>query len=59
MRTVFSGDGEVTNILAIKKVPHGLTQQSIKAARAIRFEPALKNGRPVSMWMELQYNFNL
>jgi TonB family protein len=59
LRCVFSKDGQVTNLHAIRKVPHGLTQASIAAARAIRFTPAMKDGQPVSMWMELQYNFNL
>ena len=59
LRAVFSKDGEVTNIKVVSKLPHGLTQRSIDAARAIRFTPAMKDGQPVSMWMELQYNFNL
>jgi len=59
LRAVFSKNGDVTNIHVVRKLPHGLTQQSIKAARAIRFTPAMKDGQPVSMWMELQYNFNL
>jgi len=59
LRAVFSKDGEVTNLHVMSKLPHGLTQQAISAARAIRFTPAMKDGRPVSMWMELQYNFNL
>jgi len=59
LRCVFSKDGDVTNFHIVRKLPHGLTQQSIKAARAIRFTPAMKDGQPVSMFMELQYNFNL
>ena len=58
-RAVFSKSGEVTNLHVVRKLPHGLTQQALKAARAIRFSPAQKDGQPVSMWMELQYNFNL
>jgi len=58
LRCVFSKNGEVTDFHVVRKLPHGLTQQSIKAARAIRFTPAMKDGQPVSMWMELQYNFN-
>ena len=59
LRAVFSKDGEVTGLHVVRKLPHGLTQQGVKAARAIRFTPATKDGQPVSMWMELQYNFNL
>jgi TonB family protein len=59
LRAVFSKDGQVTNIHIVRKLPHGLTQRAVDAARAIRFVPAAKDGQPVSMWMELQYNFNL
>src|SRR2546421_2218651 len=59
LRAVFSKNGEVTNLHVASKLPHGLTQRAIEAASAIRFVPAMKDGQPVSMWMELQYNFNL
>ncbi len=59
IRAVFSASGQVTNISAISKLPDGLTEKAIAAARQIRFVPATKDGRPVSMWMQLEYNFNL
>jgi len=59
LRAVFSAGGQVTNISAVSRLPDGLTEKAIAAARQIRFVPATKDGRPVSMWMELQYNFNL
>jgi TonB family protein len=59
IRCVFSKNGEVTHLHVMRRLPHGLTQRAIDAARSIRFTPATKDGLPVSMWMELQYNFNL
>lgn len=59
IRAVFSSSGQVTNVHAVNSLPDGLTERAIEAARKIRFVPAMKNGHPVSMWMELQYNFNL
>src|SRR5216683_5259469 len=59
LRAVFSSSGSVTNIHAVSGLPDGLTERAIGAARQIRFVPATKDGHPVSMWMELQYNFNL
>ena len=35
------------------------TEKAIAAARKIRFIPAMRNGRPVSVHMQLEYNFNL
>ena len=59
LRAVFSSSGQVTNIHAVSGLPDGLTERAIAAAKNIRFVPASKDGHPVSMWMELQYNFNL
>jgi TonB family protein len=57
LRALFSAEGKVTDIYVIKKLPHGLTGATIKAVRGISFTPAVKDGHPVSMYMELQYNF--
>ncbi len=59
LRVVFSRTGEVTNIRAINPLPFGLTERAIAAARLIRFRPAMKDGRPVNVYMQLEYNFNL
>jgi TonB family protein len=59
LRVVFSRTGEVTNIRAIHALPFGLTEKAIAAARMIRFRPAIKEGRPVNVYMQLEYNFNL
>jgi TonB family protein len=57
LKAVFSSSGKVTNIVIVSGVP-GLTEEAIKAARQITFEPAIKDGRNVAMWMQLEYNFN-
>src|SRR5437016_926343 len=59
LRVVLSSSGEVTNIRAIQSLPAGLTEKAIAAARQIRFIPARRDGHPVSMFMQLEYNFNL
>jgi TonB family protein len=59
LRVVFSRTGAVTNIHAIQALPFGLTERAIAAARLIRFRPATKDGRPVNVHMQLEYNFNL
>ncbi len=59
LRVVFSSSGEVANIQAVKTLPLGLTERAIMAARRIRFVPAIKGGQPVSVHMQLEYNFNL
>lgn len=58
-KCVFSANGSVTNIRTVSGLPHGLTEKAMEAARRIKFLPAVKDGRFVSMWMQLEYNFNL
>jgi len=59
LRAIFSSSGEVNGIKVVKKLPHGLTQKAIAAARQIKFTPASKDGHAVSMYIQLEYNFNL
>jgi len=55
---VFSSEGRVVNIKVLSGLPHGLTEAAIQVAREIKFIPATKDGKPVSSWIQLQYNFN-
>jgi protein TonB len=59
IKAVFRSSGKVTNIVAVVRLPDGLTEQAIDAARRIKFKPAEKDGRPVSTYMQLEYNFRL
>ena len=59
LRVVFASSGDVEQIRAVRSLPFGLTERAIAAARLIRFEPAKRDGRAVSVSMQLEYNFNL
>src|SRR5687768_10093807 len=59
LKAVFASDGKVKHILVVQDLPGGLTEQCIAVAKRIKFIPATLNGYPVSMWMQLEYNFNL
>ena len=59
LRCIFAADGRVRNIIPIQGLRYGLTRKAINAAYQIKFIPATKDGQPVSMWMQLEYNFNL
>lgn len=59
LRCIFTSQGTVTNIRVVKGLPGGLTEKAMEAARQIKFTPAMKDGKPVSMWIQLEYNFNL
>ncbi len=59
LRAILTSGGQVTGIRAVSGLPHGLTERAIAAARNIKFVPATKDGRPVSMHIQLEYSFNL
>ncbi|HET9477920.1 MAG TPA: energy transducer TonB [Pyrinomonadaceae bacterium] len=59
LKVIFSSAGEVKNIRTVSGLPYGLTEKAIDAARKIKFIPAVKEGKYVSVWMQLEYNFNL
>jgi len=59
LRAIFTSGGQVSNIRAVSGLPFGLTERAIAAARQIKFLPATKDGHPVSMYIQLEYNFNL
>jgi TonB family protein len=59
LKCVFASNGSVTDLRIISGLPYGLTERAIDAAKKIKFIPAVKDGKYVSMWMQLEYNFNL
>ncbi len=59
LRLVLNASGQVTNIVAVKKLKNGLTEEAIKAAQFIAFQSALKDGHPVSQYVTIVYNFNI
>lgn len=66
LRATFTSDATVTNIRFVKVVPKDapketvklFKQRAIEAAKQIKFIPATKDGRLVSMYMQLEYNFS-
>src|SRR5262249_43735141 len=59
LSAVFSADGQISDIKVIQGLPDGLTENAIMAAKKIRFDPAMKDGQPVSVRGILEYTFNL
>ncbi|CDM65243.1 energy transducer TonB [Pyrinomonas methylaliphatogenes] len=59
LRAVLAANGEVTNIVPIQRLPYGLTESAIAAAKQIKFIPAMKDGRPVSQYVRLEYTFTI
>jgi len=59
LQVVFNKNGRIMDIIPIKELPHGLTEQAIGTAYLIKFTPAMKDGQPVSVRGSLEYVFDL
>ena len=59
LNLLFGADGVIKDIRIVMGQPYGLTENAIQAARRIRFEPAMQNGRPVSVRVLVEFNFAL
>lgn len=55
---VLAADGTVKHILVLQPSHQSLTESAIEAARKITFEPAIKDGHPVSSVLMMEYGFN-
>jgi TonB family protein len=58
LSVVFTADGRISNIRVLNGLPYGLTGKAIEAAQKIRFQPAVQNGKPVSVRGTLEFKFN-
>jgi TonB family protein len=60
LRLILRSDGRVDDkIDVLKSLPYGLTEEAIKVAKQIEFVPAEKDGRKVSQYVTIEYNFNV
>lgn len=59
VRALLGASGEVERITVVRGLTHGLTQRAVEAARRIKFEPAEKDGRKVSQYVAIDYNFSI
>jgi len=58
LRAVLDADGTVKHIFVLKGTPYGFPELCVDAARGIKFTPAVRNGRPVSQFITLEYHFH-
>ena len=59
LSVVFAASGQITDVTVIRGLPYGLTAQAITAAHRIRFQPAQKDGHPISVRGNLEFSFNI
>jgi TonB family protein len=56
-RVVLRSNGEIGEIEIIRWAGFGLEDAAIRAIRQLKFRPATRDGRPISVRANLQYNF--
>jgi TonB family protein len=59
LKVTLLASGQVGSIVPIRRLPDGLTEQAIAAARQIRFEPKKVNGVPQSITVTIDYGFTI
>lgn len=59
LRGIFGADGRLRNVKVYQALGRGLDENAIEAALCIRFFPAEKDGKPVSQYIQIEYNFHL
>ncbi len=56
---LFADSGKVTHALILKGLGGGLDENALRAAYGIKFEPAKKDGKPVSQIRIVEYGFRI
>lgn len=59
LRVTLLASGQIGSITPVTRLPHGLTEQAIAAARLIKFEPAKQNGVPIPKTVTIDYTFSI
>jgi TonB family protein len=59
VRALIGVDGGVKQIRVLRGLPEGLTEEALRAASRLRFEPAMKDGKPIEYWTVLVIQFNI
>lgn len=59
LRILIGADGKVKKVNALTTLPDWLTEEAIRAAYDLKFEPARKDGQAVAYWMPVVVEFNL
>ncbi|HEX2491629.1 MAG TPA: energy transducer TonB [Blastocatellia bacterium] len=59
LEVVFHRYGLLTDINVIRGLPDGLSENAIESAKKTRFQPAVKDGQPISVRGVLEFDFKL
>jgi hypothetical protein len=58
IRITFQADGKIGEVSPVSSLTNEVTEAVIEAAKKIKFEPQIKNGKPTNLTKVLQYVFS-
>jgi len=56
---VITTDGEVTSVYVLKGLPFGLTERAVTKVMDWKLKPAMKDGHPVAVRVDIEFKFQL
>lgn len=59
LRVQFLATGEIGEIKIVNGLPFGANENAIDAAKRIKFEPAIKDGKPVTVFRVVQFSYKI
>ena len=59
LNIIFGVDGTISGVKVVSGLPYGLVESAIDAVGKVRFEPAIKNGEPISVRGIIEFTFHL
>ena len=57
LRVLLGADGTVSKIEPVSMPPYVSPEEIINAAKNIEFTPAMRDGKPISVWLNVEYGF--
>ncbi len=57
LKVRFLDNGNIGDIAVISSLPYGATENAIEAAKKVKFKPAIKDGKPITVAKTLEYRF--
>lgn len=59
LEIVFDVNEKITGVRIIRDLPYGITAQTLIALQKIKFKPAMKDGKPVSVRGRIEFHFSI
>lgn len=58
LKVQFLEFGEIGEVIEVKGLSGGLTERAIAAAKKVKFEPEKKDGKPITVYKQLEYSYS-